>query len=51
VDTQLLNDFTRFRDVLSKNITKLNVCTHLSEKELDESVQRLLDRLIFTRKL
>ena len=49
IDTQLLNDFTKFRDILSRNITKLNEHKHLSEEELDESVQRLLDRLIFIR--
>jgi len=49
VDRQLLFDFTRFRELLSKNITKLNPERHLSDIELDESVQRLLDRLIFIR--
>lgn len=49
VDKQLLADFTRFRELLSKNITKLNEGKNLSEDELDESVQRILDRLIFIR--
>lgn len=49
VDKQLLNDFTRFRTLLSRNITKLNEHRNLSEEELDESVQRILDRLIFIR--
>jgi type I restriction-modification system DNA methylase subunit len=49
IDKQLLMDFTSFRDILSKNITKLNSTKKLSEDELDESVQRLLDRLIFIR--
>jgi type I restriction-modification system DNA methylase subunit len=49
VDKQLLNDFTRFRTILSRNITKLNGAKNLSEEELDESVQRILDRLIFIR--
>jgi len=49
VDKQLLADFTRFRDLLSRNITKLNASRSLSEEELDESVQRILDRLIFIR--
>ena len=49
IDKQLLMDFTLFRDILSKNITKLNSSKNLSEEELDESVQRLLDRLIFIR--
>jgi type I restriction-modification system DNA methylase subunit len=49
VDKQLLADFTRFRDILSRSITKLNADKNLSEEELDESVQRILDRLIFIR--
>jgi type I restriction-modification system DNA methylase subunit len=49
VDKQLLFDFTRFRELLSKNITKLNQNLNVSEYELDESVQRILDRLIFIR--
>jgi type I restriction-modification system DNA methylase subunit len=49
IDKQLLEDFTKFRYILSKNITKLNEGKQLSEEELDESVQRLLDRLIFIR--
>lgn len=35
--------------MLSRNITKLNPSKHLTEEELDESVQRILDRLIFIR--
>jgi type I restriction-modification system DNA methylase subunit len=49
IDKQLLNDFTKFRDMLSKNITKLNKSKQLTQAELDESVQRILDRLIFIR--
>lgn len=49
VDKQLLADFTRFRELLSKNIIKLNQSKNLTEEELDEAVQRLLDRLIFIR--
>lgn len=49
VDKQLLTDFTRFREMLSKGITKLNQDKGLTEEELDESVQRILDRLIFIR--
>jgi len=49
VDKQLLNDFTKFRDMLSKNITKLNQPKKLAQAELDESIQRILDRLIFIR--
>ncbi|MEM4347550.1 MAG: N-6 DNA methylase [Candidatus Altiarchaeota archaeon] len=49
VDKQLLQDFTRFRELLSKNITKLNQSKNLTEEELDEAVQRILDRLILIR--
>lgn len=49
IDKQLLADFTRFRGILSKSITKLNQSKNLTEEELDESVQRILDRLIFIR--
>jgi hypothetical protein len=49
VDKQLLNDFTKFRDMLSKNITKLNQAKKLTQPQLDESIQRILDRLIFIR--
>lgn len=49
VDKQLLNDFTKFRGMLSKNITKLNQAKKLTQEQLDESIQRILDRLIFIR--
>ena len=49
IDKQLLMDFTHFRDTLSRNITNLNAHKNLNEEELDESVQRILDRLIFIR--
>jgi type I restriction-modification system DNA methylase subunit len=49
VDKQLLTDFTRFRELLSKNIAKLNQSKNLTEEEMDESIQRILDRLIFIR--
>jgi len=49
IDKQLLTDFTRFRTLLSKNITKLNSAKQVTEQELDESVQRILDRLMFIR--
>jgi len=49
IDEQLLEDFTRYRRMLTKSITKLNPKKKLTEDELDESVQRILDRLIFIR--
>jgi len=49
IDKQLLTDFTKFRVSLSKNIAKLNQDKGLSQEDLDEAVQRILDRLIFIR--
>ncbi len=46
-DKQLLSDLTVFREKLSKSILKLN--KNITEKDLDEVVQRILDRLIFIR--
>jgi type I restriction-modification system DNA methylase subunit len=49
IDKQLLTDFTHFREILSKSILKLNPGKDLSEEDVDETVQRILDRLIFIR--
>ncbi|HLD42914.1 MAG TPA: N-6 DNA methylase [Candidatus Nanoarchaeia archaeon] len=51
VDKQLLSDLTRFRDLLNKNILKNNSSKNISGDELDEAVQRIIDRLIFIRTL
>ena len=51
VDKQLLDDLTKFRDLLNKNILKNNSSKNLSGDELDEAVQRIIDRLIFIRTL
>lgn len=51
VDKQLLDDLTKFRDSLNKNILKNNAQKNLSGDELDEAVQRIIDRLIFIRTL
>ncbi len=51
VDKQLLSDLTKFRDLLNKNILKNNSSKNLSGDELDEAVQRIIDRLIFIRTL
>jgi type I restriction-modification system DNA methylase subunit len=48
VDEQLLLDFTYFRNLLYKNIRKINRFD-ISQNDLEESVQRILDRLIFIR--
>ncbi len=51
VDKQLLSDLTRFRELLTKNILKNNASKNLSAEELDEAIQRIIDRLIFIRTL
>jgi type I restriction-modification system DNA methylase subunit len=50
VDQQLLDDLTRWRNMLSKNISNYNKDKNIPEDELDETVQRLLNRLVFIRK-
>ncbi len=49
INKQLLNDMILFREVLTKDIVRNNQDKHLSQDDLDESVQRILDRLIFIR--
>jgi len=49
IDKQLLQDMIHFRDILSKDIIKNNQNKNLSQEDIDESVQRILDRLIFIR--
>jgi type I restriction-modification system DNA methylase subunit len=49
VDKQLLQDLTQFRELLTKDIVKNNSSKKLSVLDLDESVQRIIDRLIFIR--
>ncbi len=49
VGTQLLEDFTYFREILSKSVTRLNRNKLLTQESLDDAVQRILDRLIFIR--
>ena len=51
VDKQLLSDLTRFRELLTKNILKNNSSKNLTEEDLEEAVQRIIDRLIFIRTL
>lgn len=50
IDQQLLDDFSRWRNSLSKNILNYNKDKKLTEEELDETVQRFLNRLVFIRK-
>ncbi len=49
INKQLLQDMIQFREILSKDIVRNNQDKHLSQDDLDESVQRILDRLIFIR--
>ena len=49
VDEQLLQELMRYREALSKNIMKNNANRNLSEQDIDEAVQRIIDRLIFIR--
>ena len=49
INKQLLRDMIHFREILSRDILRNNQDKHLSQDTLDESVQRILDRLIFIR--
>src|SRR5579875_1141166 len=49
INKQLLQDMIHFREVLSKDIVKNNQDKRLTQDDIDESVQRILDRLIFIR--
>ena len=47
IDVSILIDLLQFRDWLSKDLKKLR--THLTQEQIDEVVQILIDRLIFMR--
>jgi predicted metallopeptidase len=49
VGEQLLTDLTKWRAELYKDIIARNKDKNLNEEELDEAVQRIIDRLIFIR--
>ena len=49
INKQLLHDMIHFREILSKDIVRNNQDKHLAQDDIDESVQRILDRLIFIR--
>jgi predicted type IV restriction endonuclease len=49
IDQQLLLDLTKFRETLTQSIVRRNASLNLTEEELDESVQKILDRIIFIR--
>ena len=47
VDKQLLQDMIQFREILSSDVKKNNPGIH--SEDIDETVQRTLDRLVFIR--
>lgn len=49
IDEQLLEDLTKFRLVLKKNIKKMNKEKSLLKIQIEESAQKILARLIFMR--
>jgi len=49
VGEQLFSDLTKWRSELSKDILLRNRDKNLTEEDLDEAVQRIIDRLIFIR--
>ena len=49
INKQLLADMIHSREILSKDIVRNNQDKYLSQDDIDESVQRVLDRLIFIR--
>lgn len=51
VSERLFTDLTSFREILSKNISKNNREKQLTAENIEESVQKILSRLIFIRML
>lgn len=49
VGEQLLSDLTRWRGELSKDVLQRNMDKNLNEEDINEAVQRIIDRLIFVR--
>ena len=49
INKQLLEDMIHFREVLSRDVVRNNRDRHLTQDDIDESIQRILDRLIFIR--
>ncbi|OPY25214.1 MAG: N5-glutamine S-adenosyl-L-methionine-dependent methyltransferase [Methanocella sp. PtaU1.Bin125] len=49
VNEQLLNELMVYREKLSKNIKARNLDKLLDDEDIDEAVQRIIDRLIFIR--
>ncbi|MCL4362773.1 N-6 DNA methylase [Candidatus Parvarchaeota archaeon] len=49
VDKALLDDITNFREILYNNIKKNNQDKKLNDEDIEEAVQRIIDRMIFIR--
>ncbi len=49
IDTALLDDITNFREILYNNIKINNKNRNLSDEDIEEAVQRIIDRMIFIR--
>lgn len=49
VGNQLLFELMDYRQLLSKNIVRNNIARNLTQEDVDEAVQRIIDRLIFIR--
>ena len=49
VDKALLDDITNFRELLYNNIKRNNTDKELTDSDIEEVVQRIIDRMIFIR--
>ncbi|MFH0817439.1 MAG: N-6 DNA methylase [Candidatus Micrarchaeota archaeon] len=49
VTKALLDDFTKWRRLLSRNVAEHSRLNKLSKEEIDEAVQKLLNRFVFIR--
>ena len=49
IDIALLDDITNFREILYNNIKINNKNRNLSDEDIEEAVQRIIDRMIFIR--
>ena len=49
VDKALLDDITTFRELLYNSVKKNNPSKGLNEEDIEEAVQRIIDRMIFIR--
>ena len=49
VDKALLDDITNFREIIYNNIKRDNTDKELTDSDIEEAVQRIIDRMIFIR--